>query len=73
MISATTSVVVTRTNEAVIEVSSTLFNAVKTRMGDLRSVGMGVRVPRYYTQPGYAEFRLVGKVVVRQWRRVRLA
>jgi len=60
-------------NEVVVEVTSTLFNAVKARMGDLRSVGAGVRVPRYYTQVQWAEFGLVGDVVVKRWRRVQLS
>ncbi len=60
-------------NEVVIEVSSTLFNAVKARMSELRSVGKGVQVPRYYTQPNYAEFGLIGEVIVKQWRKVKLS
>lgn len=59
-------------NAIEIEVTSTLFNAVKSRVGDLKSVGLGVRVPRYYTGVGWAEFGLVGEVVVRRWRVVKL-
>lgn len=59
-------------NEVVVEVTSTLFNAVKARMGDLRSAGMGVHVPKYYTDVQWADFGLVGEVVVKAWRRVLL-
>ncbi|KAK3986205.1 hypothetical protein QBC44DRAFT_273625 [Cladorrhinum sp. PSN332] len=59
-------------NVVEIEVTSTLFNAVKARAGDLKSVGLGIRVPRYYTGVGWAEFGLVGTVEVRGWRVVRL-
>lgn len=59
------------TNEVVIEVSSTLFNAVKARVKEVRSVGTGVRMPRYY-EGAWREFGLVGEVVVRRWRRVAL-
>lgn len=58
--------------EIVIEVSSTLFNAVKARVKDVKSVGMGVRVPRYY-EGVWREFGLVGEVVVKRWRVVRLS
>lgn len=60
-------------NEVVVEVTSTLFNAVKGRMGELKSAGRGVQVPRYYTDVQWAEFGLVGEVVVRAWRRVQLS
>ena len=68
----TTLVKETGENEIVVETSSTLFNAVKARMNDLRTVGAGVRVPRYYTQPQWAEFGLVGEVVIKRWRKVQL-
>ncbi len=57
-------------NDIRIEVASSLFNAVKARAADVRSVGLGTRVPRYYTEAAWADFGLVGDVVVRQWRRV---
>jgi hypothetical protein len=60
-------------NQITVEVSSTLFNAVKARMNDLKSVGMGVRVPRYYTQVQYAEFGLIGEVTLKSLRRVVLS
>ncbi|GAB1316814.1 hypothetical protein MFIFM68171_07024 [Madurella fahalii] len=60
-------------NEAIIEVASTLFNAVKARVSELRSAGRGVQVPRYYTQVGWKEFGLMGEVVVKGWRRVALS
>jgi hypothetical protein len=60
-------------NEVVVEVASTLFNAVKARMTELKSVGKGVQVPRYYTQVDWAEFGLVGEVVIKTWRRVLLS
>ncbi|KAL1895595.1 hypothetical protein Sste5346_005064 [Sporothrix stenoceras] len=59
-------------NSMAIEVASSLFNAVKTRQLEVRSVGLGTRVPRYYTDGKWAEFGLVGEVVVRKWRRVRV-
>ena len=55
-----------------VEVSSTLFNAVKARMNSLRSVGKGTQVPKYYTDVDWAEFGLVGNVVIQTWRRVLL-
>lgn len=55
-----------------IEVASSLFNAIKVRQAELRSVGLGTRVPRYYTEGDWARFGLVGEVVVKSWRRVRL-
>ncbi|KAK0710720.1 hypothetical protein B0H67DRAFT_635319 [Lasiosphaeris hirsuta] len=60
-------------NEVVVEASSTLFNAVKARAGDVRSVGKGVQVPRYYSQVGWAEGGVAGEVVLKGWRRVVLA
>ncbi|KAK4163272.1 hypothetical protein QBC43DRAFT_355013 [Cladorrhinum sp. PSN259] len=60
-------------NVVEVEVASTLFNAVKNRLGDLKSVGLGVRVPKYYTGVGFQEFGLVGGVEVRGWRVVKLA
>ncbi|KAK3356690.1 hypothetical protein B0T25DRAFT_451217 [Lasiosphaeria hispida] len=60
-------------NEAAVEAASTLFNAVKARVNDVRSVGKGVQVPRYYTQVAWAEGGLSGEVVIRGLRRVVLA
>ncbi|KAK3388042.1 hypothetical protein B0H63DRAFT_392879 [Podospora didyma] len=57
-------------NEVVVEVASTLFNAVKARMNDLRSIGLPVHVPKDYTQPAYKEFGLLGEVKIKTWRRV---
>ncbi|OAA66806.1 hypothetical protein SPI_01382 [Niveomyces insectorum RCEF 264] len=60
-------------NEIRIETASSLFNAVKARAGDVRSIGLGTRVPRYYTEGDWAAFGLVGDVYVQPWRRVVLA
>ncbi|CAK7225680.1 hypothetical protein SCUCBS95973_005945 [Sporothrix curviconia] len=57
-------------NTVAIQVATPLFNAVKDREKDLRSVGLGTRVPRYYTEGAWAAYGLVGEVVVKQWRRV---
>ncbi|CAK7231257.1 hypothetical protein SEUCBS140593_007865 [Sporothrix eucalyptigena] len=57
-------------NTLVIEVSSPLFNAIKDRQVDVRSVGLGTRVPRYYTDGTWAAYGLVGEVVIKPWRRV---
>ncbi|CAK7214333.1 hypothetical protein SBRCBS47491_002105 [Sporothrix bragantina] len=62
-----------RQNILSIEVTTPLFNAVKDRQQDLRSVGLGTRVPRYYTDGAWADYGLVGEVVVHQWRRVVVA
>ncbi|KAK0613195.1 hypothetical protein B0T14DRAFT_410679, partial [Immersiella caudata] len=59
-------------NQVVIEVTSTLFNAVKARMNDVRSISKGIHVPRYYSQVDWADFGLVGEVVVKSWRKVKL-
>ncbi len=60
-------------NGVVIEVSSTLFNAVKARMGELKSVGLGVHVPKYYTQVQWADYGLIGDVVIKTWRKAVLS
>ncbi|KAK0735170.1 hypothetical protein B0T26DRAFT_691020 [Lasiosphaeria miniovina] len=62
-----------RTNEVEVEVASTLFNAVKARMGDLRSIGLPVHVPHDYDQVPYSQFGLLGEVVIRTWRKVALS
>ncbi len=60
-------------NEIQIEVSSTLFNAVKERLRDLRSLNMPAKVPKYYTQVQWAEFGLLGEVFLRGFRTVIIA
>ena len=57
-------------NEVRVEVSSTLFNAVKARLSDVQSLGMGPRVTKPYTEVDWAEFGLVGEVLIKSWRRV---
>ncbi|KAK4186481.1 hypothetical protein QBC35DRAFT_553987 [Podospora australis] len=54
-------------NEIVVEVASTLFNAVKARSGDLKSAGRGVQVPRYYTGPrlGFVDIITTSKLLCR--------
>lgn len=59
-----------RDNEIVVETTSTLFNAVKARVNDLRTIGNPIHYPKDYSQPAWKEFGLVGEVVVRTWRRV---
>lgn len=56
-----------------IEVSSTLFNAVKARLPGLLSAGGQARAPDDYTKAGYAPFGLVGPVEVELLRWVPLA
>ncbi|KAK5655045.1 hypothetical protein OQA88_5944 [Cercophora sp. LCS_1] len=60
-------------NEVVVEVTSTLFNAVKARMNDVKSIGKGIHVPKYYSEVNWADFGLVGEVVVKSWRKFKLA
>ncbi|KAK3314019.1 hypothetical protein B0H66DRAFT_630330 [Apodospora peruviana] len=60
-------------NEIVVETSSTLFNAVKARVNDLRTIGNSIHYPEDYSGPTWKEFGLVGEVVVKTWRRVSLS
>ncbi|KAH8896447.1 hypothetical protein GQ53DRAFT_838560 [Thozetella sp. PMI_491] len=60
-------------NELRIETSSTLFNAVKARLATLRTAAASPDHPEYYTKPGYADYGLVGPVVLQYLRRVRVA
>jgi hypothetical protein len=51
-------------NTVRIEVTSTLFNAVKARLTSLRSVGMSPNKQEYYTKVNYTAYGLIGPVVV---------
>lgn len=57
-------------NEVRIEVASTLFNAVKVRVEDVRNGGLGPILPALYTDASWAEFGLVGDVVLRRCKHV---
>ncbi|KAK3321282.1 hypothetical protein B0T19DRAFT_466605 [Cercophora scortea] len=58
------------TDELAVEVSSTLFNAVKARAGDVKSIGIGIHIPKDYVQVGWKDFGLLGEVTVQSWRKV---
>ncbi|KAI1275503.1 hypothetical protein F5Y07DRAFT_170671 [Xylaria sp. FL0933] len=57
-------------NEIKIEVTSTLFNAVKANIDHVKSVGRGAQTPSYYTDADWAEFGLIGPVKLRMARKV---
>ncbi|KAK3684141.1 hypothetical protein B0T22DRAFT_383697 [Podospora appendiculata] len=58
------------TDELTVEVSSTLFNAVKARAGDVKSIGLGIHIPKDYAQVGWKDFGLLGEVTIQSWRKV---
>ncbi|KAF4478574.1 hypothetical protein FAGAP_12315 [Fusarium agapanthi] len=65
--------VVAGANEIKIEVSSTLFNAVKANLDTVKSIGFGPRDPKTYAEADYVAFGLVGPVTVRTLRKVPVA
>ena len=69
-VSDVSDLVVEGTNEIKIEVTSTLFNAVKANIDHVKSIGYGVQTPSYYTDAGWAEFGLIGPVKLRTARKV---
>lgn len=72
-VSDLTSLVRPGPNTLRIEVSSTLFNAVKARLSALLSAGGQASAPDDYTKASYVPFGLVGPVEVEFLRRVPLA
>jgi hypothetical protein len=72
-VSDVSDLVVEGTNEMKIEVTSTLFNAVKANIDHIKSTGFGVQTPSYYTDADWAEFGLIGPVELRVARKVVIA
>ncbi|KAH7020387.1 hypothetical protein EDB80DRAFT_821289, partial [Ilyonectria destructans] len=57
-------------NTVQVEVSSTLFNAVKARVDWVKNMGQGPAVPDFYTAADWQAYGLVGPVRVRALRKV---
>ncbi|KAI7909971.1 hypothetical protein M9X92_011356 [Pyricularia oryzae] len=59
-------------NSMRVEVTSTLFNAVKARVDGVENFGLGPNVPQFYTAVDWQEYGLVGPVRVMAFRKVTL-
>ncbi|KAH7020710.1 uncharacterized protein B0I36DRAFT_275040 [Microdochium trichocladiopsis] len=57
-------------NSIRVEVSSTLFNAVKARVNYIKANGFGPSVPEFYTTAGWQPHGLVGPVTIKTFRRI---
>ncbi|KAH8197840.1 hypothetical protein TruAng_007987 [Truncatella angustata] len=60
-------------NKLDIEVTTSLFNAVKANIGRVFSAGYGPKTPTYYTAEDWHEFGLVGPVELRTMRKLCVA
>jgi hypothetical protein len=65
-----TSFVVDETNEIRVEVTTTLFNAVKANVDRVFSIGYGPQTPTYYTDEDWQESGLIGPVEIRTLKKV---
>ncbi|KAI1344239.1 hypothetical protein F5Y15DRAFT_365918 [Xylariaceae sp. FL0016] len=65
--------VVSGNNTLKVEVTTSLFNAVKANVDRVSSIGFGIQTPTYYTDADWQEFGLVGPVEVRSLRKLCVA